>query len=98
MSVSELSGTSAVRATSQPSATASSTPTKATAPSSRASFFSSEPTFRSVAICNAPPSPRMPSWTVVPGGRCSTYSRISFPSTVTVVKNDGARSTATSRT
>ena len=35
---------------------------------------------------------------LVPAGRCSTYSRISFPSTVTVVKKAGARSTATSRT
>ncbi len=98
VSVSELSGTSAVRATSQPRAMASSTPTKATAPSNAASFFNSESTFRSVAICSAPPDSRMPDCTVVPAGRCSTYSRISFPSTITVVKNAGARLTATSRT
>ncbi len=35
---------------------------------------------------------RVPDETVVPAGRCSTYSRNSFPSTVTVVKNAGARS------
>ena len=53
-----LSGTSAVRATSQPRTTASRTPTRATAPSSSASFFSCESTLSSVAICSAPPSTR----------------------------------------
>ncbi len=98
VSVSEFSGTSAVRATSQPRTTARRTPTKATAPSRSASFFSSESTLSSVAICSAPPSTRTPDWTGVPAGRCSTYSRIWFPSTVTVVKKAGARLTATRRT
>ena len=97
-SVSEFSGMRAVRATSQPRATARRTPTNATISSRSARVRSSELTLRSVAICSAPPSRRMPDWTVVPAGRCSTYSRIWFPSTVTVVKKAGASPTATRRT
>ncbi len=60
VSVSEFSGTSAVRATSQPSTTARRTPMRATAPSNSASVLSSELALNSVAICRAPPSRRRP--------------------------------------
>ena len=98
VSVRELSGTSAVRATSHPRTTARRTPMKATTPSRSASVRSSELTLSRVAICSAPPFTRMPDWTPVPGGRCSTSSRIWFPSTVTVVKKLGASPLATNRT
>ena len=87
-----------MRATSHPSTAARTTPTSATEPSSRARVFSSEAPLNNVAICRAPPLVRIPSSTGVPAGRCSTSSRIWLPSTVTVVKNEGATPTATRRT
>ncbi len=85
VSVSEFNGTSAVRATSQPSTTASRMPPTATPPKKTASFSSSELALSRVAICSAPPLTRIPGPMVVPAGRCSTSSRIWFPSTLTVV-------------
>ena len=97
VSVRELSGTSAVWATSHPNTTARRTPIRATAPSTIPRRSSSELTSSRVAIWRAPPSVRSSDPKRVPGGRGSTSSRSWSPPTSTVVKKDGASPAATSR-
>ena len=99
VSVSEFSGTSAVRATRYPSTTARTTPLTATAPRNSASFFSSDACVQQGGDLQGATVVRgCPTGTCVFTGRCSTNSRSSLPSTSMVVKNDGANPFATRRT